>query len=116
MLSVLPTSPASPKIPTGRELYDALMGHIEPELVTDAVKMIDGKYNDETPENHAMRMKRYNLAFERYEESYRQYMATLDAQVTRYRRAAFAHTELQDRSAEESVLERIGTFLQRAAA
>ena len=107
--------PAPPKIPTGRELYDALMGYIEPELVTDAARTIDAKYTNETPAHRAARMQRYDLAFERYEESYREYMATLDAQVVRYRREAFAHTELQDRAGDESVLRQIGTFFQPAA-
>lgn len=106
--------PQPPKIPTGRELYDALMSHIEPELVTEVAKTIEEKYKNETPEQHALRMKRYDLAFERYEEAYREYMATLDAQVTRYRREAFAHTELSDRSAEESVLNQLGNFFQHA--
>lgn len=111
-----PVPPTPPKIPTGRELYDAIMGHIEPELATDAAKTLDDKYKNETPEQRAARIRRYDLAFGRYEEAYSEYIATLDAQVTRYRRAAFAHTESRDRDAEKGVLGRIGTFFQQAAA
>ncbi len=113
----MPTSipPQPPKIPTGRELYDTLMGHIEPELVTDMAKTLDVKYKDETPEQRALRTKRYDLAFERYEEAYREYMATLDVQVTRYRHQAFAHTEVQDRAGEENVLDQLGSMFQQAA-
>ena len=115
MPTPLPPPPAPPKIPTGRELYDALMGHIEPELVTDASKLLDEKYKDETPEHHAARMKRYDLAFERYEESYREYMATLDAQVVRYRHQAFAHTELTDRAeSDDGILAQLDGFFQTA--
>ncbi|NOS68298.1 MAG: hypothetical protein HOO67_08160 [Candidatus Peribacteraceae bacterium] len=106
--------PQPPTVPTGRELYDALMSHIEPELVTEYAKTLDEHYKNETPENHTQRMKRYDLAFERYEEAYREYMATLDAQVTRYRKQAFSHTESQDRFAEESVLDQLGNFFQHA--
>ena len=116
MPTPIPPPPAPPKIPTGRELYDALMSHIEPELVTDVAKTLDEKYKGETPEQHARRMDRYDLAFERYEKSYADYMATLDTQVTRYRREAFAHTELRDRAAEENVLDQLGNFLQQATA
>lgn len=114
MPTPLPSPPAPPKVPTGRELYDALMGHIEPELVTDAAKLLDEKYKNETPEHHTARMKRYDLAFERYETSYCEYMKTLDAQVIRYRREAFGHTELRDRAREEGVLDQLGTFFQQA--
>ena len=103
-------------MPTGRELYDALMGHIEPELVTNAAKELDAKYANETSEHHAARMKRYDLAFERYEEAYREYMATLDAQVVRYRREAYGHTELSDRAREEGILDQLGTYFQQATA
>ncbi len=91
------------------------MGHIEPELVTEASKTLDAKYKDETPEDHAARMKRYDLAFERYEQAYNEYMATLDAQVTRYRHQAFAHTELTDRSEnEDGILAKLDGFFQTA--
>ena len=114
MSTPLPLPPVPPKVPTGRELYDALMSHIEPELITAAAKTIGEKYQDEMPEQHARRMKRYALAFERYETAYREYMATLDAQVARYRREAFGHTELRDRAGEEGVLDQLGAFFQQA--
>ena len=92
------------------------MGQIEPELVTEAAKVLDEKYKSETPEQHAARMKRYDLAFERYEEAYRQYMATLDDQVSRYRRQAFEHTELTDRREnDDGILARIDGFFQQTA-
>lgn len=91
------------------------MSHIEPELVTDAAKTLEEKYKNETPENHAQRMKRYDLAFERYEQAYGEYMATLDTQVTRYRRQAFSHTELEDRASDQTLLDQIGSAFQKFA-
>ena len=114
MPTPLPPPPAPPKIPTGQELYDAIMHYIEPELTSVNAKKLDEIYKNETPENHVERMKKYDLAFERYEKAYREYMATLDAQVTRYRREAFNHTELKDRAEEESIFGQLGTFFQQA--
>ncbi len=108
--------PAAPKIPTGRELFDALMAHIELELVTENAKKLQEQYKNETPQDHKQRMKHYDLAYERYDQAYKDYMATLDAQVARYRRESFAHTELKDRASDEGLLGQFGNFFQQAAA
>ena len=92
------------------------MAHIEPELVTENTKTLEEQYKDETSEEHVMRMKRYDLAFERYEEAYKEYMATLDAQVMRYRREAFAHTERKDRAKDEGFLDQFSNFLHATPA
>lgn len=115
MPTPVPTPPAPPKIPTGCELYDALMAHIEPELTSAASKLIEEKYKNETPQNHKERMQRYALAFERCETAYQEYMLTLDAQVNRYRHEAFGHAELQDRDSENTFLDTLGTLFQQAA-
>lgn len=108
--------PQPPKIPTGRELYDALMSHIEPELMSGMVETLEETYKNETPENRALRMKRYALAFERCQTAYDEYMETLDTQVNRYRRSAFAHAEMEDRAQDEGLLNQLGNFFQQAAA
>lgn len=115
MPSPLPSPPAPPAIPTGQELFDALMGHIEPELVSSQTKTLEKTYKDETPAEHATRMKRYDLAFERYDTAYREYMATLEAQVGRYRRSALEHAELRDRAEDEPVLGNFDVLFQQAA-
>ena len=111
----IPSPPVPPKIPTGRELYDALMVHIEPELTSEGSKLIAETYKNETPENKAARMQRYQLAFERCQQAYDEYMQTLDAQVTRYRHEALAHVELSDRSHDEGMLDQLGSLFQQAA-
>ena len=108
-------TPTPPTIPTGRELYDALMAHIEPELTTEGAKALKVKYKNESHEDRAARMRRYELAFERCEQSYNEYMETLHAQVTRYQKQAVAHVELQDRKTDESHLDRIASFILKSA-
>ena len=116
MPTPVPAPPAPPTIPTGRELYDALMAHIEPELTSAQAKTLTEKYKGETPDQHAARMQRYELAFERCQQSYDEYMQTLDTQVKRYRKEAFTHAETQDRSRDENVLTKFGNFFQSSAA
>lgn len=99
------TLPLPPKIPTGQELFDAIMGHIEPELTTSGVLQLAMTYASETPEQKEARQKRYELAMERYEQAYEGYIATLHTQVQRYASASFAHVEHEDRRDEDGVLD-----------
>ncbi|MBI3619406.1 hypothetical protein HY213_05235 [Candidatus Peregrinibacteria bacterium] len=95
------------RIPTGQELYDMLMGHIEPELTTQGIKDLDEKYKNETPQENAIRKQRYQLAVDRYQQAYEGYMQTLDAQVQRYKRATFGQVEIEDREREEGTLQNL---------
>ena len=91
------------------------MSHIEPELTTENAKTIDEHYVDETPDEHAARMKRYDLAFERCQRAYEEYMETLDTQVNRYRREVLSHTELKDRAEDEGLLGQFANLFQQTA-
>ncbi len=114
-MSLLPPPPVPPAIPTGRELYDALMGHIEPELTTAGRTLLPETYKNETAEDKAARMKRYELAFERCEQSYNDYLQTLDTQVNRYRREAFAHVEIRDRARDEGFFDQFNSLVTNLA-
>ena len=94
-----------PKIPTGQEVYDAIMGYIDPDLTTEGLKMLDQKYKGETPADFEARKKRYVLAYERYEQAYQGYMETLHAQVTRFHRDSVQKLELDDREQETDILQ-----------
>jgi hypothetical protein len=111
----IPAAPSPPAIPTGRDVYDQLMAHIEPDLTTANAKTLMEKYKDETPDQRASRMKRYELAFERCDRSYNEYLQTLDTQVGRYRRDAFSHAELVDKSGDDSLLSGFTALFQQAA-
>lgn len=50
------------------ELYNILMGAIEPELCTDILPVLDELYLDETQEHRILRMQRYVAAIERFKE------------------------------------------------
>lgn len=101
------TLPQPPRIPTGQEIFDAIMGHIEPELTSAGVQALPGLYKNETPEQKGIRQKRYELAIERYEQAYEGYIATLHAQVKRYASESYRHVELTDRHDEGGFLDQL---------
>lgn len=73
------TSPASVplRVPTGKQVYDALMAKIEPELLADAIPALEEKYKDEAKEARAARYKRYREAFVQYDRTFAAFAAEL---------------------------------------
>jgi RPA family protein len=112
---VIPPAPEPPRVPSGQELFDVIMGNIEPELTSVGAEKAKVTYVAETLEQRKARMQRYELAFERYDQAYEGYMATLHAQVGRYRQASFQNVELKDRSREEGVLDKLSSMFLQAA-
>ncbi|MEK7137806.1 MAG: hypothetical protein AAB853_06020 [Patescibacteria group bacterium] len=88
----MPT-PTPLTIPTGEEIYDALMSQIEPELTSSQLPLLAEKYKDETPDQKEVRRKRYNAAFAKYDELYTAYVADMDARIHRYHREALRSIE-----------------------
>lgn len=107
MTNPAPASAQAPVLPTGQQLYDAIMAHIEPELTTEGVKTLEVKYKNETPGQLAERKNRYALAFELYEKHYAGYIQALQGQVGRYRKETFAQVEVEDRQVEQGILDNI---------
>ena len=52
------------------EIYNLLMGRIEPELVTDMLPKLESLYPNETAEEWKKRQVRYARAFALYEERF----------------------------------------------
>jgi hypothetical protein len=110
------SSPQPPVIATGRELYNMLMANIDPELTDEGRKKAEVAYRDETPEERAIRMRRYERSIARCEEAYRDYIATLDTQIDRYKRDSFRFVETEDRARESGVVDSLAAFIQGFAA
>ena len=99
------TLPKPPKIQSGREIYDSIMGQIEPELVSSSIPLLRKKYANESQEDKAARRKRYNDAFAKYDEMYEAYIADLDARIHRYKHESMKSIEEYSRNREEHTLE-----------
>jgi hypothetical protein len=96
-----------PAIPSAEELYDLLMGKIEPELTTRELPKLAAKYKGESRAEAAARRQRYRRAYEEYERRYRAYIAELHGKVDAYRRHALGEIEERHWKQEESALTKI---------
>ncbi len=95
------------RIPTGKEIYDHLMGDIEPELVTDTIPALDEKYKDETEEQKEKRKQRYKAAFDAYHKAFDTWIANLRTQVDKVRKTALRAAEEKSFEKEAEILAQI---------
>lgn len=77
----------------GTEIYDRIMGGIEPELVTAVIPTLAAKYKDETPAQRNIRADRYDAAYAEYDRRFAAYCAELDEKAKASRRQAFGGAE-----------------------
>ncbi len=92
-------------IPSGVELYDALMNNIEPDLVTKNIAGLDEKYKGESADERAARLKRYNAAYAAYDLAYAVWLLDTNGKINKYRRAALSQAESEDRQRESQLLQ-----------
>ena len=86
-----------PPIMEGDELYDLLMGKIEPDLTTKNLPGLKEKYKGESKADAASRSERYQKAFEEYEKHLQEYGSKWNAQLHSYKETAIASIEQADR-------------------
>lgn len=103
-LQMMQALPQAPMIPSGQEIYDALMGRIEPELTTSQAPLLKEKYVNETPEEKAQRAERYAHAFQAYEIAFRALMQELEASVRTFQRTVQGSVELRSREEENAAI------------
>ncbi len=103
--------PADQMPPSGQQIYDAIMAQIEAELTSEAYPTLAEKYKDETPEDHEVRMARYEKAFAEYDNRYAGFMAQVTEEARSTQRAARVASEEmgkeEDQSAEQDILSKI---------
>ena len=99
-----------PAIPSGKEIYDGIMGKIDPELLFDNLSKLKEQYVDETPEQKKKRAARYNKAFAEYDKQFAEYMAELHGKVTLFRKQAIVELESRDRKDDDNKMQEIESF------
>lgn len=85
--------PFPPPVLTGRELYDSIMGGIEPDLLSSNFPFAPDAFKGETPEQRAARAKRYNAAFQEYDRRFAKYQDDWNEQLRTYKRHAMEYIE-----------------------
>lgn len=103
---VLPVLPAS-----GEEVYDRIMGGIEPDLTTANKALLETKYAGESDDEKKTRMERYTKAFEEYETQYAACMASMQQSVHNFERSARGSIEQDARTDETADLDTILTSI-----
>jgi hypothetical protein len=102
-------SAAGPVLPSGQDVYDALMAPIEPELTTSQIPLLDRKYAGESASGRAARLARYDAAYAAYAAAFKAWSEELNRLVVRMKREAMASAEADDRSREAGDLSRLET-------
>jgi len=103
-----------PAIPSGKEIYDGIMGKIDPELLFDNLPKLKEQYAEETPEQKKRRAARYNKAFAEYDKQFAAYMAELHGKVTQFRKQAIVELEFRDRKDDDNKMQEIESFFNAA--
>lgn len=98
---------AAIRIPTGEEIYNALMVSIEPELTTPSIPLLDEKYKDENAADRTARLERYCAAYEAYDIAYEKWIAEFNQLVNAYRKEAMRSAEVRERKQEVEMMAHI---------
>ena len=92
------------KIPTGQKVYDAIMGTVEPELVTANLPTLDAPYAAETAEEHKARYNRYTKAFAEYHRLFKEWIATFQNAAKEFRHSLIRSAEEASKVEEAAAL------------
>lgn len=87
-----------------RQLYDMIMATVEPELCIHALDGLVEKYKNESVEEHAKRMQRYEDAYVQFEETFNGFVQEVATKSHSYKKQALQEKEGNERSSEERVL------------
>lgn len=102
-----PADDGAIQFPTGEEVYDSIMGGIEPELISVNIPHLDEQYANETEEEKSARYERYTQAFAKYDEAYAKWEAELNTLVTNYRHEALSSAEAQSKQEDAGALSQL---------
>lgn len=67
----------SPYVLRSEDIYNLIMGRIEPDLTTEMLPLLDDLYIHETPEQRAVRAEWYNKVFAKFDSEYTRFMDKL---------------------------------------
>lgn len=92
-----------------KQLYNAIMADIEPDLLLEHIPYLDELYADENEADHAARMSRYEEAYKKFDTALQSFMGEVHEEVRVSRREALRTQELRDRAEEQTALTNLET-------
>lgn len=96
---------------TADEIFDAIMGDIEPELTSAQIGTLKEKYKDETEAEKKMRGERYIKAYAEFDKRYAEVHAKLQGKARSFHLEAMRSVESKDKKEEAANLESIESSL-----
>ena len=99
---------------TLEQLYDLIMGQIEPDLVTAQIPLLDAKYANETPEEKRARGERYAEAFALFEQTFGAMTHSWEQAISAYREDAISATAERSAKEDSKLLEDLGGAINDA--
>jgi len=87
-----------------KQLYNAIMAGIEPDLLLEHIPYLDELYASESEAEHAARMKRYEAAYKTFDGELQKFMSEVHEEVRVSRRDALRAREIRARAEEQSTL------------
>ncbi len=104
-------APFPPAVRSGAELYDSIMGAIEPELVSSKLPFAADAFAAETPEQRAERAQRYQAAFDEYDRRFAAYQDQWNQELRTYKRHAMTFIEEKAQAEDENAMASIESSL-----
>jgi len=89
------------------QIYDMIMGSIEPDLLLANIPGLDEKYAAENEEEHKARMKKYKEAYKKFDTELAEFMGRIKNETRVSKRASLKKKEQKARMAEEGELKNI---------
>lgn len=89
------------------EVYDMIMGEIEPDLLLKNIPLLDQTYAGETSEQHDARMHRYSVAYKKFDLAMAKFMTDIDGKVRASQREALRAKEAEAKQEESNALNSI---------
>lgn len=105
------TIPLPPKILSGKDVYNRIMGSIEPELMTESLPTLMAKYANENQTDRDARMERYKKAFVAYEKAYKEFLLTQESGLRTYKGAVMSAVEKRSGGNDNDALENISSMI-----
>ena len=94
------------------QVYDLLMADIEPDLLLATIPTLEKKYAHETPKEHEIRMERYQLAYKKFDETFKAFSVTINGSVRTIKQNVLRKKEEQAASEEQKIMEDIQARLE----
>jgi hypothetical protein len=87
------------------QVYNKLMGEIEPDLLLENIPKIDKKYADETDKQKKSRLKRYKKAYAKYDEKFKEFMSSVHAKSRINKKKALHEEEVKSKQEDQGSID-----------